>query len=771
MKYFSLTQLSKILSPLCIAFLLCFSFHSNVIALDSSSTTTSTSSGYSIDYTKVGINDSESVYYSNEANLLKSKAAQYASLVASSSSDGIDSALSAARAAGFYGPVNPYSGKFPNIKIDWGKCFNFTWRVENVPGSSIFAPKIKVYSDIVIACFGYRGDATLNAFGECKFIGLTRVCARFSDACKNGNDRCCGCTSCNCKDNDGKPIDINLCNASTPCSCSDATNGNPVSSDKCCNNSSCSCNDADGNFITNPTISNPCNPRSSTCPGCVNKQAWRICAYEDPMFPADPNDNNAKLMPFHEKSPVPPKVTGGDSIVALGLLIFAAGLLVPGLGQTTMLIGAAFMLAGGIMMLVQVITSTINYSVVANRGCIDVPLAPFPPPFCSPIQGLTPEPNSLSICHYSSEYAMNDVTKQTMLAAGLTQADVDASNFKQVSTLDKPCEIAGKVGDAAIYSTFENPIVRISFDNPLPACPIDYAAPSGTTPANDICVSIITPNSPFSIWRDSRNLLSLCDASTTNNCIKLPSGRKIGTAAPFRPYYNITNSSSLGITDDSSQNFPFGLLPIISASSTQGPSLTIAGINDAKFIDNAPGNLVTLTDFSGNTRLFLTTFNSAGDETCTYERIDSSNNSVTPTDSDLEISCMKRPLLLNQPVVTACTKDNKDSCYYSTDADLSTQPRMIFSLGNPTKTGVLAMDLYPLSGYTPSSTCDGGNPCNISQYLPPSPFCVLDDISTSPSASSASTNPAPCSLIALKFFLLISLMNAIKPLIQLTQEL
>jgi hypothetical protein len=588
--------------------------------------------------------------------------------------------------------VKPFTGKFPNIKPNWKNCYTAKWSVKQVKSSTMFNPKISVTADIVVACVGFKGNVTLNAFGQCKLINLTRVCARFTAPCEHGNDRCC-----------------------------DAAN--------------CSCQDASGNDIQ-PDAFHQCNPSSKSCPGCENKKKWRICAFEDPKFPFDLNDMNANSMPFQEKTKVPPSIQSGMSLIALGGLLVAAGILVPGLGQLTMMAGLTIMAAGGMMELLRYVSKTINYNVVANRGCVDMSLAPSPPPYCSSIQGYKPQANVISICHYSPEYKMSSATSSALAAAGVSASDIAASDYKQVSTLDKPCDIGGTTSE--IYSSFENPSVRVSFNNPLPICTTSYTGSGGM--AKDVCVIAQNIYNPLYLWKKAKNLIPLCSASITSNCVQFPSGRVTGTAAPFRPYYYFMNS---GTSTSSNQPMPFGVTP--SDSST--PSLVLAGINNAKFLDGAPGSIMQVTDFTNVARRFLVAFNDTGDVICVYERNDPSNNNVSMIDSDTEISCLNRPLPMNPPSVISCTSSNISSCLYSTGADLASQPRILLSLGNPAKTAVLALDLAPLSGYNSSSVCSGA-PCYIPKYLTPYPSCIQDDFTSATNIPAAT----PCSLYGLKTF-------------------
>jgi hypothetical protein len=578
-------------------------------------------------------------------------------IAASAASTALNATGNFLSSLGFFVVTPTISGKFPNITTNYfSVCFGDNWHVSNVTGNSIFNPRISAYNEVIVSCIGWRGSVTLNAFGECNQIGIKRVCARFTTPCQNGNNRCCGSDSC-----------------SAP------------------------------------------NPNSSSCPNCKQTQAYRICAFEDPAIPFDPNDNNYKLMPFQQNSPAPPAVTGGDNLVALGAVVMAAGLLVPGLGEGTMLIGAAIMLAGGIMDLIQVITSTINYVVIQNVGCIDVPLAPSPPPFFSPLVPPYPTPGVVGICQYSPDYAISTASQAQLLSSGLTQAQINNLQYKQISTSNAICEVGGSLGSAAQYSTFENPAVRIYFSNPLPLC----TGPN----VNDVCVNGISVETPDSLQQDNMGLLPICSNSIKTNCITFPSNRTTG--GPFRTYYNIQNSSALGMTLGG--NAPQTTSYVKVDPSLQ--SLSLAGINDTQYADSAIGNTLTITDTNGTNRTFYVNLDTTGSQVCVTDQTVSSN----PT----QVNCIPRPLMFNPPVITSCL--TKNTCQYTGSENLSAQPRMSVSLGSPAKTSIIGVDTMipnPNSTITPQGV------------MAPKAFCVQDDIVT---AGNSTSKPSPCYIYGAQF--------------------
>lgn len=524
-------------------------------------------------------------------------------------------------------------------------CFKDSWSVSSPSGNSIFDPKIRVTNTIIFSCIGARGSATISAFGECKVLNL------ISRACAR---------------------------FAAPCQ-----NDNNY----CCNGDSCSAN-------------------NSKCPGCKQESAYRICAYYDPI---DLNDWNMASMPFHEKSSVPPEVTGGENIIALGALLVAAGLIVPGLGTTTVAIGLAIMLAGGIMELIEFISSTINYIVIENVGCIDVPLAPSPPPFFSSIVPSIPNASITSICQYSPEYALSSELQSALTSSGLTQDQITRLNNIQASTADALCEVGGTAA-APQYSTFENPAVRIYFSNPMPLCT------GGESAVDDVCVYGKALDSPDDLQSTNLSLLPICSGSITHNCLSFPSGRTVG--GPFRAYYNVQAASGMDITVGN--NAPSSTPYFITNPSLQ--TIKVGGIDDSQYADIAAGNSVTIYDPNSNPRTFYVSLSSPGDEVCVTDK--------TTVNDEVSLGCVPRPIPMNPPTLTSCP--NTSTCSYGSNDSIQNQPRFSVSIGSPAKSAIIGVDTLIAD---PDST---SNPPN---NLAPQAFCVKDDLTTNGNSTS---NHAPC---------------------------
>ncbi len=660
----------------------------------------------------------------NFANIVANSVAQYTNPSSSgSSSDSGQSSGKVQYAKLHFTSVKPSFNDFLNG--NWTKkCFINDWTISEVSSSTAFVPLIKVKQKLLIFCVGAEGSLTLNGYGQCGFIGLVRVCARITPPCTNGNDTCCN---------------------------SNSNYSNVIAS------------------MNNYKSSHSCPPDNDICPGCKAEQNYRVCAFEDPMFPGDLTDTKSGSMPFHYQTSVPPDVTGGDQIAVLGAFIFATGLLIPGLGLGAMMIGAGLMLAGGIMELIEFITSKMNYAVIFNHGCVDVPLTPFPPPYCTSIPGFTPSPEVISLAAQSPDYVNNPLAPgyDNYVYSQSVSTTPSYPAQTEIATQDSVVE-RGFYNNKALYSTFDNPVVRIFFRNTLPEC--TGSKPTDSTPASaNVCVYAYNLDDPLKIWYNSYNLIPICNSpsdSNNKNCIYFPS--KLQTNVSFRPYYNMTNTDGLGISGGSTTDLGFAVLTTYpSWLQSIAPSLKFAGINFSNYVDASPGNIVTIQDFTGVNRNFVVYLNNDGDQVCVAERFSNSTLGIfigNGTNADVPIKCVNRPTMMDKPAIATCNTTGTNNCQYAGSltttpcygsatcpastslGKITSKPRMMFSVGSSSadyksgpRTGIIQVDTEVVD--TSSGT--------HATYYPPSFSCISDDISSSSEVPSESRD---CSLYGLQVF-------------------
>ncbi len=608
--------------------------------------------------------------------------------------------ISSSAQAGFVA-FDPTHGGTQLFPPDFAGCMEDSWDVQVVSSSTIFNPKIRVHNRLVIACFGWEDTLTLSAYGECNFFGAVRVCARITPPGKYGNNYC----------KDG---------------CSASTTGI---------NKSCTEEPNTGAGTNSST--------STSCPSCSNQSIYRICVFEDPMLPADLNDMNMFSMPSHALSPPPPGQATGDQAANatddVTKWMEDTGIMVPGVGIAVAIYAEQFIIMGEILNMALELTglSYINYvsnNVIAeahpsmwaissnldssgNRGCVDYPIGPSPPPYCSPMVGTVPIVNLTNVCQSSPEYE-------------------ESNNYKQISTPDNTCEIDSSNNESdgsPIYNSFEAPLARLYFSNPMPLC---EEVPTASTSPNDHCVNAITPDAPDKIWLNNKSLLPICTSTITTNCLTFNSGRKTGPsgggANSFRTYYNLSNPSCIGSTIASADTAIIDYAVYPPPTSGNACEVVLAGIHDSNYGDiSSDGQDIEIIDYIGLKRKFSAALNTVGGngmELCITEANEDGTTS--------EVSCIERPYLF-QPSVSACL--DKTSCYYNSSSVPYEQPRISFNVGNPSQRGIIGVDL---------ALTDGSNPPNT---LAPTPFCVLDDKATT-GAGTNTSNPVPCQVYQARLF-------------------
>ena len=604
-------------------------------------------------------------------------------------------------------------------------CWHSTWTVSTPSSASYYSPSIKVSNETVLFCFGWKFSQILRT-GECKFIGLMRTCARFTAGGHFGN--CYGCSG----------------------------NGNNNANGS--NGSSCS--DSATTLITSSSASSGCQTQSggktNCCPNCTpNNCLLRLCAFEDPGIPIDPNDNTTNSMIFHHRTAVGPNsqlqaaangMLAASAAVGVIMLMTLPFVEVEPVAAPVLLVMGAVMavlfVTGLILKLAAFITSTINYTVTQNVGCVETPLAPFPPPLCQSIQAVVPLPSVIPICGYSGDYSNY----------GSNPAPFNISAYQNIQTPNAatPCELSSPNANSgrnnspdpsapsgtvnSKYSSFETPLIRAYFNNVinLPSCLGQVGCstgndnnPNGKNPlyANNIIINNTTNNwltnnyTPVTIWGSNANsAIPICSSGITSNCISVPSVAGYTGGMPLRPVYN--NAIASGFT--------FTNTPYIA-----NIALVLSGVNASDYADLSANQQVTMTDYTGLQRSFVASLYSSeypsGDHLCLFEIDPQSNRVATQS-----YGCVPRPNMF-QPSIFPCT--DLSSCGYSGTATPANFPRIKFTVGtaNP-HTGIIGFDLTKGS---PVSTC-------VQQDNPnPSPIPVV-----SPNTSSA----PPCTIYGATVF-------------------
>lgn len=411
-----------------------------------------------------------------------------------------------------------------------------------------------------------------------------------------------------------------------------------------------------------------------------NKPRVRICAYQDPIDLGDTDGLfGTGYMPYHHNTPKP---TGSDAATASKVLASSALVLLAVNPPLALLTG----IAAGIAALFNV--TTYNTWVVdgdGTHGCVEAPAGPPPPPFCPFYQSgdsMTPPAPSI-----------NRICKQN---------EVSTANSICVNTYGT-LNLWGNT-----YSSFEQPLVRIGFDNFIPICSLDKTTKN--------CVEISTNgNNTDEIHNTYQDRLPICNESSSNlPCIKFVGYTPLSTQSSYRVVYYIPDGSLPAQTVTNWYQDPCDT-PIVgndcmsssSKSKCQKINLTLYGVNDGNFYDigyNFPnagstqGQTVNkgsqkvqpIIDTNNRSRTFAAKIDpNAPTQICVSE-VDTSGTEKA------EIGCFDRPPAPT-PIIANCNqktcvtpsvidgnnviKANQQVCIEASCTTTHMEPKMVVGLG------------------------------------------------------------------------------------------
>ncbi len=575
--------------------------------------------------------------------------------------------------------------------------------------STLFNPTIKVKREETIASIKCTETFTLNA-SECKFnyTGLVRYCARFTEPNEHGNIYACETTEAvYIEGEEVEPATIN---------CNYDSDGNSIGDkgecDKCrcqCTQRICAYNDAQGSSFMEdyhePEYGTPGNY------GSTSNDDYRYCCIDPPL--------TYNYQPYHKNSDNPCCGMNGCNLWGSNPC-----------GNGTQPDG-----------------KKLN-SAADHIGCVDIPLGPYPPPLCDPIQGQTPGAVDINICQYSPDYEL-DSDDPNYPDGNYKQTSIACSDGS--SNCNTICELSTTSGDPSdepVYSTFEKPLVRVFFASTLPLCPSDYDPKE--TPTNDSCVRFLDSSlTAEQIWKDKKGLIPVCDEGSTGpDCFSFYSPRTMGPSGSsttfgeeykyFKTYYNVFGSSVVSETDTMPYaDYSYGV--DYTSNPDAAPKVQLAGLYDSYYedmtdsfdMDSDKVYKVKIVDYTSLNRNLISYLNLGEDDSedgmtlCAYE--DSDEVDVLDT-----ITCVPRPKMF-APTVYPCL--NSTDCQYPSGAKPYEQPRIDFDVGTPAKSGIIGIDI-PNDSSTKT-------------------FCVMDDYYTAPETKSEEENydnTAPCTVYKAKIF-------------------
>ncbi|AIL64863.1 hypothetical protein NOVO_02340 [Rickettsiales bacterium Ac37b] len=501
-----------------------------------------------------------------------------------------------------------------------------------------------------------------------------------------------------------------------------------------------------------------------------NKPRIRVCAYQDPC---DLGDSDGLVgtgyMPYHHNTP---KGSGGSS--AAQILASSALVLLVVSPPLAILTGIAAGLAA--------IFNVSNYNTWVMdgdgaHGCVEAPAGPPPPPFCPFYHegdSMTPPAPSINrIC-----------------------------NKDEVSTGDSVCVntfgTLNAFGNSS--SSFEQPLVRIGFDNFIPICSV------GGISSN--CVEIATNSGNVDeIHSKYQDRIPACNGGSTNTpCVKFIGYTPMSDQSKgYRVVYYIPDGSLPAQTVTNWYQDPCDTPPSQTScmgagnSNCQRLNLSLYGINDGNFYDigyefptpgSTSGNPVNqnrssiqnIIDTNNRNRSFKAQINS---DTPMQICVSELNTDGSPKE---EIGCFDRPPIPT-PIIASCNVQacampcvvdgnttscaNQNVCIQAGCTTTHMKPQMVVGLGMTqglVQVGVIDMQSSSsitlhgvnLSAYITNDDNDtpdnNGNLDDSSYYNPPNKTsaCFSNDpcnggVIPSGTAGSASASNSCCYTEGLRF--------------------
>jgi hypothetical protein len=235
----------------------------------------------------------------------------------------------------------------------------------------------------------------------------------------------------------------------------------------------------------------------------------KLCVYEDPWMldnALDLMDINPLYQPFHSGSGLSPIA---EIMISIANMQMSLSQLMP---QIMEQIGLPESLTNFLMKVINfvgqdIVVATIktfgqlNRDVRSHLGCLEIPLGPFPPPYCSIMKPVSTAVTIDPICA--------TVTADTGLCSGSSDCTIlsDAINKCMSSSID------------GVTNNAINNMVRIGFDNFIPIC---LPNTKGITPST--CVDILGV-STASAAHAFKDILPVCGSSPcVSTTLPVPSG-------------------------------------------------------------------------------------------------------------------------------------------------------------------------------------------------------------------------------------------------------
>ncbi|BBJ32242.1 hypothetical protein RAS_13510 [Rickettsia asiatica] len=526
---------------------------------------------------------------------------------------------------------------------------------EEAPDSSYFTPKIRIRVQSCNAAACWHQNSTLNWDGECVLwptgygLPLTRVCARIAVP--------------------DMPLPPGI-------------NATPSPADP---------GYTDGVHLNKVGYTESDNKIIGVDGKIVTLKSPKLCAYSDPGLVnlvsdsgahLDPMDWNPNRQPLHQTNALSPiakvlkflveMVKGASLPSLLGQLL---GMIdqdsefIKVLRSILDAIGEVFNFFPSLIIKVIEALGSLNGSVDSySFGCVQLPLGPFPPPYCPNLDYISINANANNVCSIKN-----------------TKEDIDKGKpeFKQSSTLP-PCVVSN------VRNNIVNNTIRVSFSNLVPLC-------TGSPPDLKTCVE--PRNTDFSSAKIThtntafKDLIKSCkNTSGSTPCINTDILTPCSvTANGCNDGFRIVYSQKIGNVETPSDYYIDDIPDCPSSNSTTCQK--VWGVNIGEFKDvsvkfpevqgqDASSLIpiktdVTLKDNNGKDRkLYISISNTEDDK--------QNPNNICLFESDNLIDCVPRVNhsyslaayeCAKQYAGITCTNNNSNDAYYKPQFIASVQVR------------------------------------------------------------------------------------------------
>ncbi|MCC8417405.1 MAG: hypothetical protein LN588_02615 [Rickettsia endosymbiont of Bryobia graminum] len=324
----------------------------------------------------------------------------------------------------------------------------------------------------------------------------------------------------------------------------------------------------------------------------------KLCAYSDPGLVnlvsatgvhIDPMDWNPNKQPLHRTTKTHPLIeviiflvdtlSSSSPATILGTLLDMIGAEdIPGLNVLQIIlkaIGQIFNIFNTLVIEALKLFGALNRAVDSYEfGCVELPLGPYPPPFCPKLEQFFTSPSIRPIC--IKQY--KDITLEENWKATYPKSYKDKNLIDKlfIEDSDTKC-VVSKLSNNIVQN-----VVRISLDNFIPLC-------KGSQTPSDKCVIIRgLPSASIAHTTSAyRDTIKKCTTSSDTNCVDTTINFSCSATSPnsCQDGFRIVYAQKIGSTSTMSAYYDNNLQNCGPKSAGKTTCQEIWGINTGEFID------------------------------------------------------------------------------------------------------------------------------------------------------------------------------------------